>query len=185
MDRALQRVDDLTILTLAPEHQAFPLRGVSYVFGDMRDMRDMPFRDGWFDSAISLSTFEHIGTDNSRYGVDAAAAQDPDREMALAAGELRRVVRPGGRILVSVPYGRREDHGWFRQFDAEDVERLIAAFHPRRHSVTLFRYTADGWQRSSADEAAGLHYRDAQADPTPVADLAAAARGVACLVIDI
>jgi SAM-dependent methyltransferase len=182
LDRALPLVDELTILTLAPEAHAFPLRGVSYVYGDMRDL---PFRDGWFNTVVSLSTLEHVGKDNATYGVNGAGAPDPNREVARAAQELRRVVVPGGRILLSVPFGRREDHGWFRQFDLDDLERLIAAFGVERHSVSHFRYARDGWQRATAGEAADLAYRDFRADSTPAADLAAAARGIACVAIEV
>ena len=182
LDRALPLVDDLTILTLAPEAHAFPLRGVSYVFGDLREL---PFRDGWFDMVVSLSTLEHVGKDNVIYGVDDPAAPDAGAEVARAARELRRVVRPGGRILLSVPYGRREDHGWFRQFDAEDLARLVAAFEAPRADVSLFAYGPSGWQRATAEAMTQLRYRDANAEPAPPADLAAAARGVACVAIDV
>jgi SAM-dependent methyltransferase len=182
LDRALPLVDDLTIVTLVPETDAFPLRGVSYVFGDLREL---PFRDGWFDTVVSLSTLEHVGKDNAVYGAGGAAAPDADAEVARAAGELRRVVAPGGRILLSVPYGRREDHGWFRQFDAEDLARLVAAFEAPRAAVSLFAYGPGGWQHATAEAMADVRYRDADAEPTPAADRAAAARGVACVAIDV
>ncbi len=182
LDRALPLVDELTILTLAPEADAFPLRSVSYVFGDLREL---PFRDGWFDTVVSLSTLEHVGKDNAIYGADGVAAGDADAEVARAARELRRVVAPGGRILLSVPYGRREDHGWFRQFDAEDLECLVAAFEAPRAAVSLFAYGPGGWQHAAPEAMIDLRYRAADADPATVVDLAAAARGVACVAIDV
>jgi len=51
-----------TIVTLAPEGQAFWQLGVSYVFGDLRDL---DFRDERFDSIACISTIEHIGMDNT------------------------------------------------------------------------------------------------------------------------
>jgi SAM-dependent methyltransferase len=182
VERALPRLDALTIVTLAPEPHQFLDRGVSYLFADLRDL---PFRDGWFDLVVSLSTLEHVGKDNEVYGAEGPTAADPDAEVAKAARELRRVTRPGGRILLSVPYGRREDHGWFRQFDAEDLDRLVAAFEAPRSAVSLFRYDGSGWRASTPEEAAGLAYRDYAADPSPVADHAAAARGVACVAITV
>ena len=182
VDRALPRLDELTIVTLAPEPHQFVDRGVSYLFADLRDL---PFRDGWFDLVVSLSTLEHVGKDNVVYGAEGTTAADPDAEVAKAARELRRVTRPGGRILLSVPYGRREDHGWFRQFDAEDLARLVDAFAAQRSAVSLFRYDISGWRPSTPAEAAELAYRDYNADPTPVPDLAAAARGVACVAIEV
>lgn len=182
LDRALPLVDELTILTLAPEAHAFPLRGISYLYGDVREL---PFRDGWFDTVVSLSTLEHVGMDNAPYGVGADAASDPGEEAARAARELRRVVAPGGRILFSVPFGRREDYGWFRQFDRDDLERLTAAFDARASHASFFAYGPNGWQCASAVEAADLSYHDAHADPSPAPDGAAAARAVACVVLDL
>jgi SAM-dependent methyltransferase len=181
LDRALPLLDDLTIVTLAPEEQAFPLRGVSYVYADPRAL---PFRDGWFDTAVSLSTLEHVGMDNSAYGVAGPRAPDADAELALAVAELRRVTRPGGRILLSVPFGRREDHRWFRQLDAGDLRRLVSLFEPLRADVTVFGYTRGGWRHAAAGDVADAAYRDFTRDPSPVADLAAAARAVACVAIE-
>ena len=182
VERVLPLVDELTITTLAPEGHTFVERAISYVFADLRAL---PFRDGWFDTVVSLSTLEHVGMDNAFYGVGDAPAPDADAAVAHAAHELRRVTRPGGRILLSVPYGRRENHGWFRQFDADGLSRLIAAFEASSHTVSLFAHAPSGWQRCSAETAADLAYRDAKADPSPAPDGAAAARAVACVTIDV
>ena len=178
LDRFLPALDSLTIVTLAPEPVSFPERGVSYVYADLREL---PLEDDSFEVVISLSTLEHVGMDNSIYGLGAGRAADPDAELRQAVGELRRVVAAGGRMLVSVPYGRAEDHGWFRQFARDDVDRLVAAFEPREHEIAVFLYTPRGWRRSDLDEAAVATYRDIHNDPTPVEDLAAAARAVVCI----
>src|SRR5207247_10845900 len=57
LDRLLPRIDALTITTLVPEQPDFTSRGVSYVYADLREL---PFRDGWFDSVVCLSTLEHV-----------------------------------------------------------------------------------------------------------------------------
>jgi SAM-dependent methyltransferase len=178
LDAVLPRVDTLTIATLAPEPASFPERGVSYTYADLREL---PFRDGWFDTVACLSTLEHVGMDNGFYGVQAPRAADPDAELLRAVAELRRVLRPGGLLLVSVPFGAPEDHGWFRQLDAAGLDRLARALGARRRDVTVFAYDASGWQPSSPRAAAGARYRDAHHDPEPAADLAAAARAVACI----
>ncbi len=182
LDRVLPVVDELHVLTLAPEAQAFPERGVSYLYADLRRL---PYRDGYFDTVVSLSTLEHVGKDNSRYGGPEGEAADVDAELGCALDELRRVLAAGGTMLVSVPYGRREDHGWFRQLDQEDVERLVAFARPRRHELTVFAYDESGWRKSSPSRAADARYRDFTADPRPVPDMAAAARAVACLRLEL
>lgn len=177
LDYFQPRLAELTITTLEPEETSYVDRQVSYVF---TDFRELPFRDKWFDCVISISSVEHVGMDNRSYGSSVPRAADPAAEMERAVSEFRRVLRPAGRILISVPYGRPEDHGWFRQFGYEDVARLLEALGGSA-SASFYRYRADGWQLSDAAGAGDTAYRDYMADPTPVDDLAAAARGVCCI----
>jgi SAM-dependent methyltransferase len=180
LDRVLPGVGELCICTLAPEERSYPDREVSYVYADLREL---PFRNGWFDTVVSLSTLEHVGMEVARWGADAAVAQDPDGELGKAVGELRRATRLGGRLFLTVPYGAREDHGWLRQFDREDVERLVASIAPTAFDVTVFAYDRRGWRLSSLEDAAGARYQAGNrpaADPR-TADLAPAARAVACV----
>lgn len=182
LDRVLPRIDGLHVVTLMPEELAFNDRGVSYAYADLREL---PYREDYFRVVVSLSTLEHVGMDNTVYGVDAPRADDPERELERAVAELLRVLRVHGTLLVTFPYGRREDHGWFRQFDRSDVERLIALVPARQMSCQVYRYSSDGWQLSDLAGAAGAEYRDYHQDQTPVPDLAAAARAVACVRFDL
>jgi SAM-dependent methyltransferase len=181
LDRVLPQVDELHIVTLEPEALAFTQQRVSYLFADLRDL---PYRDRYFDEVVCLSTLEHVGMDNSLYGVAEPRADDPDREMRHATAELIRVTAPDGRILVTVPYGRREDHGWFRQFDCRGVEALLETLGGTP-SIVVFSYEREGWQVSDLDSAADKRYRDFLADPNPVADRAAAARAVVCIRVQL
>lgn len=181
LDRFLPQLAELHIVTLAPEKFSLVDQRLSYVYGDLRDL---PYPDGYFDAVVSLSTLEHVGMDTSEYGGEAARAQDPAEELRQVVAELERVLVPEGVILASVPYGAREDHGWFRQFDRADVETLVSAAAPRRATVDVYGYTEQGWQTSSLDEAARRRYHDHHADPELPSDRAAAARAVACLRFD-
>jgi SAM-dependent methyltransferase len=181
IERVLPQVDELHVVTLEPEALAFTGRRVSHVFADLRDL---PFRNGYFDTVVCLSTLEHVGMDNKMYGVVEPRANDPAREMRNAVRELVRVAAPSGRILITAPYGRREDHGWFRQFDRRDVEALLETL-VGASSIVVFSYGEDGWQMSDLDQAADRRYRDFLSDPTPVADRAAAARAVVCLSVQL
>jgi ubiquinone/menaquinone biosynthesis C-methylase UbiE len=96
-------------------------RGIDARLGDVREL---PFDDGEFDCAVAAWMLYHV----------------PDIERAL--GELRRVLRPGGR-LVAVTNSR--DHwrelkellgiqGFRTTFDAEDAEKLLAQHFSRVES---------------------------------------------------
>jgi hypothetical protein len=69
--------------------------------GVQADLRDLPFADDAFDAAIAISTLEHVGRDNTQYGLAAEGADTLD----AALRELRRV---SARLLVTVPTGAGE-----------------------------------------------------------------------------
>ena len=181
LGRFLPRCDDLHIVTLAPEPESFPELGVVYSYADVRDL---PYPDGSFDTVVAASTFEHVGMDTTAYGVPGGRSSDPAAEVDRALSELARVVAPGGKLLVTVPYGRAEDHHWFRQFGRDDVERLLSHETWRASAATVYRYSRHGWQLSDLDEASDETYWDHHVDPVVPDDRAAAARAVACLLLE-
>jgi SAM-dependent methyltransferase len=175
LDRFQPETSSLCITTLRPEQSAYTARGISYVYADLREL---PFRDDWFDTVICASTLEHVGMDNTLYGSEASVAEDPGTEQAAALAELLRVTAPGGRVLITVPYGRLEDHGWFRQYDQAALRGVLDG---REASVSVYSYGAAGWRLDSLEGARGSEYKDHHADPSPATDRAAAARAVACV----
>lgn len=177
VERLLPRVEELSILTLAPEPVAFTELGISYLYADLRDL---PLRDERFDEIVCLSTLEHVGMDNSGYGASAPRAEDPQAEAALALCELLRVARPGGRVHLSLPFGRREDHGWLRQLDRAEVDDLLARAGVGAHEEAVFIHTAQGWRRAAPGAAAALAYNPG---PQRGEDGAVAARAVWCATI--
>jgi SAM-dependent methyltransferase len=178
LERLGERARALTIVTLAPESSSFPELGVTYLY---EDLRALPLEDASFETAVCLSTLEHVGMDNTRFGAPGGRSRDPlaDRERAVA--ELRRVTVPGGTLLITVPYGRPVDHGWILQFGREDVARLHALLEPLEWSVEVFEYSGSGWQRGDLESAGDARFEDHAPGPHPTPDRAAAARAVACI----
>jgi SAM-dependent methyltransferase len=95
---------------------------------EVADGRALPYEDASFDHAYSVSVLEHI--------------PEPGDEQALR--ELARVTKPGGRLVVTLPYAReyREDwrdgpvyaeqaagdrHFFQRWYDRARLERFAAA----------------------------------------------------------
>jgi SAM-dependent methyltransferase len=132
----------LTIMTLAHEADCFYERNHDYVFGDLRRTF---FRDDTFDAVVSISTLEHVGFDTSLYGVESASPQPRPDDYLLAVDELHRVLKPGGKCMITVPCGRRAFHGFLQIFDDGELERLIDRFRPRSAEVVFYRHHPAGW----------------------------------------
>jgi SAM-dependent methyltransferase len=178
---------NITIVTLAPEAQCHWRLGISYVFGDLRNI---DFRDGCFDAIVCISTIEHVGMDNTMYAGTVDMAQPGDtKEFLLAVRELKRVLKPGGTLYITFPFGEYENHGWFQQFDSLLTDRLIEEFSPSRFNETIFRYHPDGWKLSDRASCQYCRYFDVHTskyfDPNSTieypSDYPAGERAVGCL----
>jgi SAM-dependent methyltransferase len=173
-------VKTIYICTLAPERHSFWQLGVSYTF---QDLRRTCFRDEFFDHVVSLSTLEHIGLDNGRFYTGKPEAQrDPDSYID-AVREMARILRPGGQLCLSVPYGRRADLGWLQVFDAPMLDWMREAFAPTTVVEHIFRYTSEGWQISDRSDAANAGYVDLHSGSSWQRGMPVAAESVACLVL--
>ncbi len=76
------------------------------------DVHDLPFEDGSFDAVVAIEVIEHL------------------RSPQEAVAEIFRVLRPGGRIFVSIPFMYRV-HGDpydFTRFTAVGLKELFDAF---------------------------------------------------------
>ncbi len=71
-------------------------RGTPGLTFAVADGRELPFPDAHFDQAYSVSVLEHI----------------PEPGASEALRELERVVRPGGRVVVTLPYAERYFEDW-------------------------------------------------------------------------
>ena len=167
------------ISTLAPEVNCSWEKAVSYIY---EDLRESCFKDGFFDWVVSLSTIEHIGLDNTMLYTHDEAKRENDNDAYLAAvREFRRVLKPGGTLFLSMPFGVHRNHGWFQIFNAEMVERIIEVFAPAECRESHFRYESQGWLASNRERSAGATYFDIHTQKHYDADFAAASRAVVCL----
>jgi SAM-dependent methyltransferase len=186
MDQYHKRIH---ILTLAPEHECFWTRSISYLY---EDLRNIPARDDFYDVVVCISTLEHVGSKNDHYIEGFSENELHSGDYLDAVTEMGRVLRPGGSFFLTVPFGRYKKYESFQLFDSERLSSAIDAFGPTKNvQKSFYRYSSDGW--NVADESDCIEadyvpwvaaYGDGRPWPDPIpreADLAAAARAVACV----
>lgn len=140
----------------------FTHRNLRFIAGNFLTA-DVP--DEAFDVAIAVSAIEHTGLGFYREDT----YDEGDRRVVE---EIRRTLRPGGRLLITVPYGRAGRTSWYRVYDEQSLRRLLASFCVAK---TEYYMTLDRREWMPVDE------------PT-VAALDSVecgyARGVACVVAE-
>ena len=168
----------LVIYTLASEWM-FSQDNVSYIYGDLRETILL---DAIFDEIACISTIEHIGMDNTMlYTGDEQFDEANTDDYQVVLKEFRRLLKPGGRLCITVPYGRYQNIGWMQQFDGVKLEEAINVFGGTIRDQTFYKYNADGWQIAEAAECADCEYYNIHARNGFDPDYAAAARAVACV----
>ena len=119
----------------------------------------MPFEDDSFDLVWCISSFEHFGMDNSAYSPGFAI---DERIVEDALSEMIRILGTDGTLLLTVPYGRYEDHGWFRNFDEQHLARVVAWFRPLGSVRELYfaHDAAEGWRAAEPERLRDVGYHD-------------------------
>lgn len=145
---------EITILTYYPEYENYNQNRISYIYSDIRNM---PLKDLYFDEIVCQSTIEHIAMDNSIYGYEIQSdnlKKEKNYEYLKAIAEINRVLANNGKLLLTFPYGKFENHGFFQQFDKEMVNRIIDLLKASAKNINTYfcLYKKDGWQFSEQEK---------------------------------
>jgi len=176
----------ITIINLNPEENCFWQKGISYVFGDLRNL---PFKDNCFDYITCISTLEHIGMDNVLYTKDSKYKEEKIFDFEKAILELKRVLKEEGKLFITIPFGKYQNLGRFQQFDSKLVKRVLEVFGPKEYKVNYYKYAKESWNVSNERECQDAEYFDIfktkyfdrKSSLDFDSDFAAASRAVACL----
>jgi SAM-dependent methyltransferase len=122
------------------------------------DITLAPFLNDSFQLIWCISTLEHIGKDLSSYN----RLQQLGSTDIQALVEMLRIVANGGSILITVPFGKYEDHKWLTNYDTEHLQRLLEWVRPKANCEEFyFRYTDEnGWTSAIPQELESTGYYD-------------------------
>ena len=103
-------------------------------------------------------------------------------DLKWRCGNFERILKPGGTCLISVPYGKWTNLGWYQVFDLPKIESIVAVFAPTSYHRGLFRLLEDRLVTRKSFRAFSTRLSMTSIAATGWADdLAASSRAVACL----
>jgi hypothetical protein len=137
---------------------------------DNCDIMDMQPAEERFQSIISISTVEHVGQGSDPTGGFGETSVRSDLEAPLKAiVRLYELLEMGGKALITVPFGKLLDGGWYIQFSSEYLERLFLRYGMPREAVTVgymkwvarekkWRNPRQCWVEATAEEMKEVRY---------------------------
>jgi O-antigen chain-terminating methyltransferase len=136
------------------------------------DIRKSPFNSSSFDLIFCISTIEHVGCDNAIY----TKGPSPIDELGDlgAIEEMSRMLKRQGKIVLTVPYGKYLNYGWFIHYDEKKLDKLISASNCEIFDQDFFIYQ-EGWRSCSKTDLKSISYKD---------NGAPAAAGLACILLE-
>ncbi len=138
------------------DFREYPYRVPNFTFVQ-GDICRLPFDEGSFDAVTCVSTIEHVGI--GFYNDPTGSGGSPDLK---GMAEARRVLKSGGLLVLSVPFGQAVVNHQQRVYDADGVRQLLAGFTVL--TTEYYKNTAGSsghnyWEKIPLAAAAALSYQ--------------------------
>ena len=104
------------------------------------DIRSTSYEENYFDAVIAVSTLEHIGV-AGRYRISG----EDDLGDFKAMQEMFRILKPGGKVLVTVPYGIGKSLPLNRLYNAERINGIFNNYKIIKSTYFRFKQTYKMW----------------------------------------
>ena len=118
-----------------------------------------------FDLVTCISTLEHIGCDNRIYHEKVTRQDRPLEIQQKCLTKLLFKLKSGGRLFLSLPFGKSQDHGWFIQYDQGTVRSLVQAASQAKSSLVeemYYKVDSEGWKKVPISELSNTPYQPEQ-----------------------
>jgi hypothetical protein len=104
---------------------------------DNEDLMNLPSEEK-YDAILSISTVEHIGQNVDPSGGYGEQLIERDLEAPLKAiAKIYDLLAPDGKALISVPFGKLTDGGWYIQFSKEYLYLLSKKYGIPKEAISI------------------------------------------------
>jgi SAM-dependent methyltransferase len=121
---------------------------INFIVQTTGDIRKTNFNSNYFDCITCISTLEHIGV-GGRYGVKNDEFGD-----LLAMKEMKRVLKPGGRLLLTIPYGIKDVLPINKLYNKKRIAALFEGFEVIKEEYLKYYSKYNLWLNVDEEEAA-------------------------------
>jgi 2-polyprenyl-3-methyl-5-hydroxy-6-metoxy-1,4-benzoquinol methylase len=136
------------------DFRQYPYRVPNFKFVQ-GDILEMPFEKGAFDAVTCVSTIEHIGIGFYSDPKDVLSSDTKGMQ------EIKRVLRPGGLLILTVPFGKSFINNQQRIYDQHGLDKLLAGFSVNKIKYFKNTQAVNGnnyWEEIRHDQAESLCY---------------------------
>jgi SAM-dependent methyltransferase len=117
-----------------------PFKQFKNIIFEQADIRKLPYPDNFFDFVSAVSVIEHIGLESCQV-IDTQQPKPDSRGDVNAIREITRVLKPHGKLVMTVPYGLNDGlilGGDARAYGIDSFHELISSLKQVR--VDYFEY---------------------------------------------
>ncbi|MFH1079352.1 MAG: class I SAM-dependent methyltransferase [Pseudomonadota bacterium] len=138
-------LESLPVKVHATDYDA-PLKPFKNITFHQADIRRLPLPDGFFDKVIAVSVVEHVGLEAPQVFADTIPGVSDDGDLE-AVTELTRVLKPGGELIMTVPFGVQDGlilGNQARNYTIDSIrrfEQVLDLFH-----IEYYEYQAKNLQ---------------------------------------
>jgi SAM-dependent methyltransferase len=117
------------------------MNSIKFFIGDITQTN---FEDNYFDSAVAVSTLEHIGL--GRYGDNVETDGD-----FQAVKEISRITAKNGSLLITVPFGKSDTFPNHRVYDQSRLDSMLGNYKIEKIEYFI-RNTKGFWEPCLQDK---------------------------------
>lgn len=153
--KIIKNNNKLIFVNLFKEKNFFNSSLVNY---QIQDISNLKFDNDYFDVVTCLSVIEHVGFDNSMYNYGKNKYKGKiDRTLyKKAILELKRVLKPNKWLYLTFPFGKKMTFNNYKQFDANDLEKILEIFNPKEYKVNFYKFKKLQWLKTNMEECKSL-----------------------------